>query len=101
MVYGKRRQTLVRFTLLLVAAFLTMFGFVSQQPFQAAPHVSSPVATYSQGMLRLTIPYQALHPGAGRFTVEVLNPEDQAIGHTAQQVEITARHGQLQSEVKL
>jgi uncharacterized protein YfaS (alpha-2-macroglobulin family) len=78
-----------------------MFGFVSQQPFQAAPHVSSPVATYSQGMLRLTIPYQALHPGAGRFTVEVLNPEDQAIGHTAQQVEITARHGQLQSEVKL
>jgi uncharacterized protein YfaS (alpha-2-macroglobulin family) len=101
MVYGKRHQMLVRFTLLLAAAFLTMFGFVSQHPFQAASHVSSPVATYSQGMLRLTIPYPVLHPGAGRFTVEVLNPEDQAIGHTEQQVKITARDGQLQSEVRL
>jgi uncharacterized protein YfaS (alpha-2-macroglobulin family) len=101
MVYGKRQHTLVRFRPLLVAAFLTMFGFVSEHPFQAASPVSSPVATYWQGMLRLTIPYQALHPGAGRFTVEVLNPEDQAIGHTEQQVKITARHGQLQSEVRL
>jgi hypothetical protein len=78
-----------------------MFGFVFEQPFQAASPVSSPVATYSQGMLRLTIPYEALHAGAGRFTVEVLNPEDQAIGHTEQQVKITAQHGQLQSEVRL
>jgi len=101
MVYGKRHQTIVRFTLLLVAAFLTMFGFVFQQPFQAASPVSSPVATYSRGTLRLTIPYHALHAGAGRFTVEVLNPEDQAIGHTEQEVTITARNGQLQSEVGL
>ena len=101
MVYGKRQQTLVRFTLPLVAAFLTVFGFVSEHPFQAASPVSSPVATYWQGMLRLTIPYQALQPGTGRFTVEVLNPEDQAIGHTEQQVKITARYGQLQSEVRL
>jgi uncharacterized protein YfaS (alpha-2-macroglobulin family) len=78
-----------------------MFGLVSQHPFQAAFPVSSPVATYSQGILRLTIPYQALHQGAGRFTVEVLNPEDQAIGHTGQQVKITAPDGELQSEVRL
>jgi uncharacterized protein YfaS (alpha-2-macroglobulin family) len=101
MVYGKWHQTAIRFTLVLVAAFLTMLGFVFQQPFQAATHVSSPVATYSQGMLRLTIPYEALHAGAGRFTVEVLNPENQAIGRTEQQIKITARHGQLQSEVGL
>ncbi|MGO9403453.1 MAG: MG2 domain-containing protein, partial [Terriglobales bacterium] len=101
MVYGKTHQTLIRFTLLLVAAFLTTFGFVFQQPFQAASHAFSPVATYSQGRLRFTIPYQALHAGAGRFTVEVLNPEDQAIGHTEQEVTITARNGQLQSEVGL
>ena len=101
MVYGKWHQTAIRFTLVLVAAFLTMLGLVFQQPFQAASHVSSPVATYSQGMLRLTIPYEALHAGAGRFTVEVLDPEDQAIGHTQQQVKITARNGQLQSEVGL
>jgi len=51
-VYGKRHQTFVRFTLLLVAAFLTIFGFVFQQPFQAASPASSPVATYSHGRLR-------------------------------------------------
>jgi uncharacterized protein YfaS (alpha-2-macroglobulin family) len=101
MVDGKGHQTLIRFTLLLVVAFLTMLGFVFQQPFQAASHVSSPVAIYSQGRLRFTIPYQALHAGAGRFTVEVLDPEDQAIGHTEQEVTITARNGQLQSELGL
>jgi len=101
MVDGKGHQTLIRFALLLVVAFLTMLGFVFQQPFQAASHVSSPVAIYSQGRLRFTIPYQALHAGAGRFTVEVLDPEDQAIGHTEQEVTITARNGQLQSEVGL
>jgi uncharacterized protein YfaS (alpha-2-macroglobulin family) len=101
MVYGKWHQTAIRFTLVLVAAFLTMLGFVFQQPFQAASHVSSPVATYSQGMLRLTIPYETLHAGTGRFTVEILDPEDQAIGHTEQQVKITSRNGQLQSEVGL
>jgi hypothetical protein len=86
MVYGKWHRTAIRLTLVLVAAFLTMLGFVFQQPFQAASHVSSPVATYSQGLLRLTIPYEALHAGTGRFTVELLDPEDQAIGHTQQQV---------------
>src|ERR1700687_3418143 len=101
MVYDKTHQTLIRFTLLLVAAFLTAFGFVFQQPFQAASHASSPVATYSQGRLRFTIPYQTLRAGAARYTVEVLNPEGQAIGHTDQEVTITARNGQLQSEVGL
>ena len=101
MIYGKWQQTAIRFTLVLGAAFLTMLGFVFQEPFQAASHVSSPVATYSQGRLRLTIPYQALHAGAGRFTVEVLDPEDHALGHAEQQVRITARTGQLQSEVEL
>ena len=33
--------------------------------------------------------------------MEVLNPEGQAIGHTEQEVTITARNGQLQSEVGL
>ena len=101
MIYGKWHQTALRFTLVLVAAFLTMLGIVFQQPFQAASHVSSPVATYSQGLLRLSVPYEALHAGAGRFTVEVLNPEDEAIGHAEQQVKITARNGQLQCEVGL
>jgi uncharacterized protein YfaS (alpha-2-macroglobulin family) len=99
--YGKRHQMLVRFTPLLLAVFLAIGGVVSLQPFQASSHAPSPVATYSYGRLRITIPYDALHAGAGLFTVEVLNPEDQVIGRAEQQVEVTARNGQLESEVKL
>ena len=99
MVYGKWQQTAIRFTLVLVAAFLTMLGFVFQEPFQAASRVSSPVATYSQGRLRLTVPDQALHAGAGRFTVELLDPENRALEHSEQEITTTARNGQLQSEV--
>jgi len=101
MVHGSWQGTQVRFTLLLLAVFLTIVGVVSLQPFQASSHAPSPVATYSQGLLRVTIPYDALHPGAGQFTVEVLNPEDQVLGRTEQRVEVTARNGHLQSEVKL
>src|SRR5882762_2460253 len=101
MVHGSWQGTQVRFTLLLLAVFLTIVGVISLQPFQASSHAPSPVATYSQGLLRVTIPYDALHTGAGQFTVEVLNPEDQVLGRTEQRVEVTARNGHLQSEVKL
>ena len=101
MVHGSWQGTQVRFTLLLLAVFLTIVGVVSRQPFEASSHAPSPVATYSQGLLRVTIPYDALHTGAGQFTVEVLNPEDQVLGRTEQRVEVTARNGHLQSEVKL
>ena len=99
--YGKSHQMLVRFTPLLLAVFLSIAGVVSLQPFQASSYAPTPVATYSQGLLRVTIPYEALHAGAGQFTVEVLNPEDQVLGRTEQRVEVTARNGHLQSEVKL
>src|SRR3984885_7523892 len=98
---GSWYRTSARFTLSLLAVFLMVAGFVSLQPFHASSHSPTPVATYSQGLLRVTIPYEALHAGAGQFTVEVLNPEDQVLGHTEQRVEVTARNGHLQSEVKL
>jgi hypothetical protein len=88
-------------SLLLLAVFLTIVGVVSLQPFQASSRASSPVATYSRGLLRVTIPYDALHTAGGQFTVEVLDPEDQVLGRTEQRVEVTARNGHLQSEVKL
>ncbi len=93
--------TPVRFTVLILTVFLMMVEVVSLGPFQASSHAPSPVATYSQGRLRLTIPYDSLNAGAGLFTVEVLNPEDQVLGRTEQRVEVTARGGQLQSEIML
>src|SRR5690348_1405706 len=34
------------------------------------------VVTQSHGVLHVNIPYQARHSGAGRLTVEVLDPDD-------------------------
>jgi len=56
-VYGKWHKTLVRFTFCLLLYFHNV-RFVSHDSFQAASPVSSPVATYSQGILRLTVPYK-------------------------------------------
>ncbi|MGB7147526.1 MAG: MG2 domain-containing protein [Terriglobales bacterium] len=99
--HGNWYGTHARFTLLLLAVFLATAGVVSLQTFQASSHAPSPVATYSQGRLRVTMPYYALHDGAGQFTVEVLNPEDEVLGRTEQRVEITEKRGQLQGEIRL
>ncbi len=99
--HGNWYGTQARFTLLLLAVFLTTAGVVSLQTFQTSSHAPSPVATYSQCRLRVTVPYYALHAGSGQFTVEVLNPEDEVLGRAEQRVEITEKRGQLLSEVKL
>src|ERR1035438_3780992 len=69
---------------LLYAAALLMVGSAlvieSFQPARAA-NSDTVAATYSQGTLRVTIPYRAPHDGAGRLTVEVLSPEDEILGH--------------------
>src|ERR1700733_14750826 len=101
MVDGNWQGTQIRFTLLFLALFLAIVAVIALPPFQASSHTPTPVATYSQGLLRLSIPYEALHAGAGQFLVEVLNPEDQVLGRTERRDEITARNGQLQSEVTL
>src|ERR1700691_4684425 len=101
MLHGSWHGTQVRFTGLILAVFLMMVWVVSLQPFQATSHAPSPVATYSQGLLRVIIPYHALNSGVGQLTVEVLNPEDQVLGRTVQRVAVTAWRGQLQSEIKL
>ena len=44
-------------------------------------------ATYSRGVLRVTIPYQLPRTGGGRLVVEVLDPEDRAVGRAERDVE--------------
>lgn len=62
--HGNWYGTQARFTLLLLAVFLATAGVVSLQTFQASSHTPSAVATYSQGRLRVTVPYSGLHAGA-------------------------------------
>jgi uncharacterized protein YfaS (alpha-2-macroglobulin family) len=61
----------------------------------------APVATYSHGTLRVDIPYHADRSGAGQLTVEVLDPEDTAVGRTERLVDIGQGRGTWQEEIKL
>ncbi len=70
------------------------------QPFSASGN-PLPVATYSQGVLHLAIPYDATHAGAGTLTMEVLDPEDRALGHAEQNVAVAEGQGQWREEIKL
>lgn len=57
-------------------------------PADAATSGPKPTATYSRGVLSLTVPYQASRAGAGTLTLEVLDPDDAVLGHaqTAAQI---------------
>jgi len=79
---------------LLVAAVMLV------RPFQAAVD-NTAVATYSRGVLHVTVPYHADHTGAGTLTVEVLDPEGQVLGRTERRVDVAEENGQWQEKVKL
>jgi hypothetical protein len=84
-----------------LTVFLAIAAFVGLQPFQASGGAPSAAATYSQGLLHLTIPYHAHRAGAGQLTIEVLDPEDKVLGRAERHVEIAAGRGQWQDEIKL
>ena len=58
-------------------------------------------ATYSHGVLRVVIPYRAAQAGAGRLTVEVLDPENHVIGRTEKTVEVVKGASRFRAEMKL
>ena len=88
---------------LVLAASLIIAPLLIVQSFQgagAAPD-ESPVATYSDGALRVTIPYRAPHNGPGQLTVEILDPEDKVLGHAERRVDVGAGRGQWREELRL
>jgi hypothetical protein len=74
--------------------FLAIAVLVGLQPFQAAGDDPSSAATYSHGLLQLTIPYHAHRNGAGQLTIEILDPEDKVLGQAERHIQIVAGHGQ-------
>ncbi|HEV2688437.1 MAG TPA: MG2 domain-containing protein, partial [Bryobacteraceae bacterium] len=83
--------------LIVIAAAVLLLSFQAPQRIKT----DSVSATYSQGILRATIPYDAPHAGAGQLTVEILDPEDQTFARLEQHVEIDAGKGVWQEHVKL
>ncbi|MGO9270083.1 MAG: carboxypeptidase regulatory-like domain-containing protein [Terriglobia bacterium] len=90
-----------RLAIFTLSAFLTIAAFVALQPFQASGGAPTTVATYSHGLLHLTIPYHAARAGAGQLTMEVLDPEDNVLGRAERHVEVVEGQGEWQDEIKL
>ena len=93
-------QTAARNCFFVIALLLTISMVVLVQPFLEATGTLG-VATYSHGVLHLTIPYRATHAGKGRLTLEVLDPEDQVIGKIEKSLEVEQASSQWKEEVKL
>ena len=96
-----RYRNPARFVILILPVFLAFAAFVGLQPFQASGGTPSTAATYSHGLLHLTIAYHAAHAGAGKLTMEVLDPEDNVLGRAARHVDVAEGQGQWQDEIKL
>src|SRR5579872_7112343 len=80
-------------------AMLAIIAILVVQPFQSADASAS--ATYSHGVLYLTIPYHGQQAGNGKLTMEVLNPEDEVLGRAEAHVDISEGKGRWQQELKL
>jgi uncharacterized protein YfaS (alpha-2-macroglobulin family) len=89
------------FNIFILTAFLAIAGFITLQPFLATGGALSTVATFSHGLLRLSIPYHAPRAGAGQLTMEILDPEDNVLGRAKRHVIVAEGEGQWQDEIKL
>ncbi|HEY6253112.1 MAG TPA: MG2 domain-containing protein, partial [Candidatus Angelobacter sp.] len=83
------------------AGLLIIAGVVAMVlPFQAAGGELLS-ATYSRGILHVTIPYRALRAGQGQLILEVLDPEDGVLGKAERNLEVAEGRGRWQEEIKL
>jgi hypothetical protein len=92
-----QRQKIARNTgFLLAAAFAAVTSLVSQ-----APPEQQLSATYSQGVVHVTIPYEAPRAGSGTLRIEVLDPEDAAIGSVERKADAGGGKGAWREEIAL
>ncbi|HEY4087448.1 MAG TPA: MG2 domain-containing protein [Bryobacteraceae bacterium] len=57
------------------------------------PAESKPVATYSRGILHVSLPFLTPRNGAGELNIEVLDPEDHSVGTTSRRIPVRAGSG--------
>jgi uncharacterized protein YfaS (alpha-2-macroglobulin family) len=97
----KREFQSTRFIPFIIVAVLTITALLTLRLKQVEGGSTSPAATYSQGLLQLAIPYQATSAGAGRLVVEVLDPDDQVLGHAERKISVSTGRGRWKEEIKL
>jgi hypothetical protein len=83
---------------ILIAIPVAILQFV--RPIRAAGS-ESVTAAYFHDMVRVTIPYHDLKAGSGRLHIEILDPEDEAIGSSDRMVRANDGDGVWRQEIKL
>ncbi len=95
------RRHLAKFYFIVLSALLSLGALIVLQPFEASGDAPFTAATYSQGLLHLSIPYQAPRAGSGQLTLEVLDPDDNVLGRVDRHVQVAAGQGRWQDDMKL
>jgi uncharacterized protein YfaS (alpha-2-macroglobulin family) len=101
MAHASRFESIVRLSLVIALVVGAVAWLVTLQTSQAGSARPLPVATYSKGVLRVTLPYKLERAGPGQLLIEVLSPENSLLGHVAQRTEVTKQRSQWQEEIKL
>jgi A-macroglobulin TED domain/Alpha-2-macroglobulin family/Carboxypeptidase regulatory-like domain/MG2 domain/A-macroglobulin receptor binding domain len=96
----KRESQCTRFIPFIIVAVLTITALLTVLK-QVEGSSPSPAATYSHGSLHLTIPYQSPSVGTGRLILEVLDPDDQVLGHRERRLTVSMGPGRWKDEIKL
>jgi uncharacterized protein YfaS (alpha-2-macroglobulin family) len=94
-------NTSSRYWLFFVPVALVIAAIVTVQSFQAANGEPAAGATYAHGTLDLTIPYDAAQAGAGKLSVDVLDPEDHVLGSVERTVDATQGKGRWRERIAL
>ena len=94
-------RKVLRLTLLILTILLAAAVILSLRPFEVSGRTHAPIATYSHGVLHVSIPYSAMQAGAGQLTLEVLDPEDHVLGRTVQHAEAQKGQGSWQDYIRL
>jgi uncharacterized protein YfaS (alpha-2-macroglobulin family) len=95
------RTSPTRLRLLFLPALLLVIAVVTVQTFEAAGGGMTPSATYVHGVLDVTVPYDTSQAGAGRLTVEVLDPEDHVLGSADEAVDVASGKGFWREKIRL
>ena len=96
-----RHATSSRLWLLLIPALLFIAAIVTVQSNHASVGEALDSATYAHGTVEVTIPYRATHAGAGKLTVEVLDPEDHVIGGSEHDADVSEGNGHWHERIAL
>jgi hypothetical protein len=83
-----------------IALLVITTGLLLVQPF-LADAAEPEIATLSRGTLHLSIPYHADRSGAGKLTIEVLDPEDVVLGRADLSATAVQGQGRWLEEIKL